>query len=441
MSGGVILDSLHLPAFLTGLAVAAPFFAALGAFQQLKTHLPGILLIGVGVLVALFVSCRFALGGLAGDTLGGLLADSGWELRDVWTVFLRYVTLLLVWIVPFAGLWWVYTPRIPFLKKFVHFNLSNFPSFLALYALTVLIAPSALLTAAAAANRFRDMISPVLWRGLFSERWGEFFLVVFSALGAPVTLVILASPFLLLAYNQSQTFFMFLTGLTMIYLAGVVVGLHGRLCGFFARAIMAEPEELVPQVAPVQEAAPGLDIDAEMKSAREEYDIEPSRGIARLRPLLETEKDPRVGAALAEMCLKSGDIELALKAARHSIATSVHKGDAKSAVVVYRMIGARISEANLPATSLIAVGEVFLHEGDTAAASHALGTALIAEPRNLKAFKGLLKVADQFAAKSDSVPQGVRVYEFLIKSAPDSPFIEHAQTGLGVAKRKLEKGT
>lgn len=441
MTGSVILDSLQLPAFLTGLVTCAPFLVSWWAFRTFSSSIPGSLGLGLGLLVLLFVSCRFALGGLAGDSLGGLLSDSGWELRDVFVVFLRYIALLAAWILPFAGLWWLYSPRLPWNPRPGGLP-GEFPALLSLYALSVIVAPSALLTAASAANQLRDMVSSDLWRGLFKERTGEFFLVVFSAVGAPFSLLVLFLPFLALAYNQSQAFFLALAGLVGIYVTGVTVALHGRLCGFFARAVMAGAEAVEPgaeEPAPVSTGPAHTDLESELKSARDEFEIEPERGIAKLESLLEAGRDPRIGHTLAEMCQKTGKQELALRSARHAITLYVQKGEARNAVAVYRMMGGAVSQAGLPVSALIAVGEVFLTEGDTAAASHALGSALIAEAGNLKAFKGLLKVADQFAARPETAGQAVKVYEFLLQTAPKSPFIEHARSGLEMARRKTGK--
>ena len=76
----------------------------------------------------------------------------------------------------------------------------------------------------------------------------------------------------------------------------------------------------------------------------------------------------------------------------------------------------------------------------TLAASNAWANALTIDAADRKAFKGLLKVADQILQSGSPLDRAIRIYDFLLQAAPGSPFADHARAQAEIARRKAAKG-
>jgi tetratricopeptide (TPR) repeat protein len=137
---------------------------------------------------------------------------------------------------------------------------------------------------------------------------------------------------------------------------------------------------------------------------------------------------------------QAGDSAGAIEAARQAIPLCLKANEGQLATELYRLHAADARSLFLDAAQLVALGDLLIAQNDPSAAANAWAHALTADAGNRKAFKGLLKIADQILQTGAALDRAIRIYDFLIQRAPDSPFADHARTQLEIARRKAAKG-
>ncbi len=456
-AGNVILDSLHLPSFITGLVLSIPVFLALFFALKVQSQLLTSLSLLSSLPLSLYALSRLAMNGLSGDGLGGFFSKSGGGIEEVMPVFGRLVTLVIIWALPLITIGF-YEPKLAQGMRFPFSPLEPPPLFLTLYAGTAVFVPVLLVIVAAAATRFTEIFSGALWSGLFKGRSGEVLLILAATIGAPVALLVIVAPWLSALASKSMGFAGFLGGLFLIYLVGAATCIQGKLCGFFAAAVMQEdsdaPAAARPQPAPAGESSPltaetapetaGQPVlpaaDEEVRKAWGTFEINPRAAATRLESLAaEFAPHPRVLHGLAMMLFRMGDTEKSIEAAKTAIPLCLSKQQGLLASELFRAFAGHIQRLDLDHTQLAALGDVILNQGDPLTAANVYAFSLAADVSDLKAFKGLLKIADQYLQKGESLDRAVKIYEYLLQKVPASQFSDHVRAQLELAKRKLAR--
>jgi hypothetical protein len=456
-AGHVIIDSLHLPSFGTGLVLSIPIFLAF--FFAVKVQSGTLTLVSVIALfpLTLYALCRHALNGLAGDSVGGLFAKTGGTIEDLVPVFTRFFALTLVWAAPAIVMIGLYEPKLrgSFGAPFRMAPAEPPPVLLTLYLGTGFFAGFLLLSVSVAAATFTDAFSLEFWAGMFRGRTGEIFLMMAASIGTPAAVFIVASPWLAALAQKNSGLSGFLTGGLLIYLFGILISLQGRLCGFFAAAVMGnETAQSVPVIsaasaepqpaATSSEAAPeppGIPSrDEEIRQAWVLFGQDRRAATERLEGLVQQYgPDGRVLHALATMYLQSGDSTRAADSARKGLPLCSASGEGKLARDLYVSFASQVAGWGYGAAQYAQIGDALLQAGDAVSAANVFAFGMHADPNDAKAFKGLLKVAGKLSHKGESPDRAMKIYEFLLSRAPGSPFADHARIELDILRKKLTK--
>ncbi len=446
--GDIVLDSFRPASSLTGIILSIPLIFA--ALAPAKTHghmVPGICIF-TSILLTMYAQARLAMNGFAGDSRGGFFSPSGGRIEDVIPVFGRLLALSIGWALPIPVMIWIWEPKLHSIVRFPFPTADPPPTLLVVYIGTILIAPFFLLPVAVAATRFTEIFSGGLWRGLFGGRLGEVVLMIVATVGAPLALATILAPWLASLSANAPGVASFLGAVVGIYLVGVTLSVHAKLSGFFAAAIMqGEVEEAVPldavaSASGVPSAPPASRaVDNDIRQAWAAFPSDHEAALARLGALAAAPvPDAKTFHALSLMKHKAGDAAGALEAARQAIPLCLLANEGSLAAELYRNHAVDATSLLLDHAQLVAIGDVLFGHDDPSAAANAWAHALNADATDRKAFKGLLKVADQLLHTGGSLDNAIRIYEFLLQRVPDSPFADHAKAQLDIASRKASKG-
>ena len=440
--GEVVLDSLHPPSFVTGLVLSLPLLLALFFAFKVESRALTTLSLLSSLPLTMYVQARLAMNGLAGDSSGGLFAESGGSLEEVIPVFGRLVTLTAIWFLPGAVMVGTWEPKVRALSRFP-FPISEYPPvLLVVYIGMTLIAPFFLLTVAVAASRFAEVFSASLWGSLFVGRTGEVFLMVAAAAGAPCALFLVVGPWLSATATKAPGLAAFLGVALGLYVVGVAVSIHARLCGVFASVVLqTATEETVPDVDVTPQGPPAVTVSAEeISKAWTAFASDPKGAVERLEAAGAGHgPDARVLHVAALMRHRMGDDAGSLEAAREAIPLCLAAGEPKLAAELYRFHAAEAASLRLDHVQLAAVGEALMVQGDPQAAANAWAHSLAADASDIKAYKGLLKVADQHLQKGEALDRAIRIYDYLLERAPGSPFGDHVRSQAAIAWKKTAR--
>jgi hypothetical protein len=435
---GVVLDSLHPVSLVTGLVLLSPF--AVGALASSKGSgrvLPMLCTLA-SIPVTMLVQSRLATNAMAGDTRGGLFSSEGGGSAELAPAFGRLALLAAAWWAPLLLVVWSRYGELQAIPS-LRFSPGLLPSpLLVIYLGSFLIAPFFLLAAAVAASGPSELFSPGFWGGLFSGRLGEVFLMVAASAGTVAALGVILAPWLAALALKVPELARFLASLAAIYAGGAAVSIHSRLCGVFAASVLnVAAEEVLPESPAASTQSPAADA---VRAAVAQFATDREGALAKLDALAEAPvQDARVFHALATLRRQAGDGAGALAAAKLAIPLLLRANDAKAAAELYRSHAAEARELWLDHEQLATIGEALHASGLLPEAANAWAASLGADAGDRKAFKGLLKIADQLLQSGESLDRAIRVYDFLVQRAPTSPFADHARAQLGVARRKAAK--
>jgi TolA-binding protein len=299
------------------------------------------------------------------------------------------------------------------------------PILLSLWSGAGVVLSFAFVAVAAAAPGFGDLFSPGLWKALFPGRLGELFVAIAGTFGPPFAIFFVVVPVVGAIAPANPKLALTAAVPFLIYAAGMVLTLQGKLCGAFSAASIAEEiEDFETATAPPfeSEGAP-----AAVAAAAVAAPAPPAVG------------DPRTLHTVWQTRMAAGDAGGAFEAAREMIPAGLAKGEQKLAAEVYRRHLDRLPELGLDAAALDLLADQLLRDGDVSAAAWTFSQALDAQPANPKAFKGLLRVAEHYLEKAREPLEAIRVFRYLLERAPTSPFADHARDLLADAERRATR--
>ncbi len=427
--GRVVFDSLSPIALATGFLVLLPPVLVFWAVKDVRSPGWTLLPLVVGMATHLLAVSRFSVNTLVGETEGGLLSDAGGGFGVVARVALRAFVLLFLWILPVV-LWSVLRARsdvaAPPLAPLSPFALPmgfGPPPLLTFYLALGIFVPLVALIVATASADFRELFSGPLWKGLFGGKSLQLLVALSGQIGAPVAALLLAFPFLLIVTQQSWKGGVALGIPVFLFVTGLSVAVHGRLAGSWVAAAAEDESVALEEPHPAAGGAPPAPGRPEPVAPRDAATPDTAGLEARALELL-----------------RSGDDAAAVSAARQAIPACLAAGDGPRALSLFRSFLGHANQLGLDRGTLTSLGDLVLKEGDLQTAAWAFWTAMNEEPSNVKAYKGLLKIAEQQSARAETVGEAIRIYEFLLQAAPGSPFADHARDGLLLAQKRARSG-
>jgi hypothetical protein len=446
VSGGIVLDSFSIVSLFTGLLAILPagFLLFVGGWGPRSEGIGSAASVVWGLTVLVCVS-RFGQLGLAGDSDGGLFSELAGPWSGTFLVAARLLVLWAAWLSPIV-LWAVLrgsetgTGVVPMAGPFP--IVPRIPILLALWTALALVLAFAFIAIATAAPGFGDLFSPGLWRAVLGGRLGELFVAIAGTFGPPLAVLVFVLPLLGTIAPARPKLALAALAPIAVYLVGMVLTLQGKLAGAFAAGgIAGEALEI-----PAEEEAPAASAPAAAAPSAAPVAPAAAAPAPRARPAAAPAPaaappagDPRQLHDAWRVRFAAGEAEAALAAAKEAIPAGIAWGNARIAAEIYRFHLDRLADLGLDHAALDALADQLLRDGDVAAAAWTFSQVLDADPADVKAFKGLLRVADHHLEKAKAPFEAVRVYRYLLERAPASPFADHARGLLADAERKAAR--
>lgn len=491
--GAVVRGSISLTSAVTGFVLGVALIFTGLVFGLVGAPLMGQLL--AQVILALFLA-RFAVNGIYGEYGGTVFSTAGGSWAQVTQVALRYIALTAVWLLPvvllgmlsvrnqvgagpgampgaMGGMGGLPLP-VPGMGKLLFVG--------SLYILLSTLTPPVFLIVSVSADSFADVFSPYHWRARFSGRTGDLFMVYAAYVGTLGMVALLALPLILSAAGLAWQLAAFVAVVAGVFFAGMMVDLLGRLSGFFAfgeggfqpvgevdgapgsvgavavaapgtsasvpggEAATVAEEDSTPASVPVsgglEAATSGLpplqDAIEHVNTAKRRFASEPDAAIASLEELRKIHAPhPQVLHTLWSFYREAGRPSEALEVAREALPVLVQRGNAGLAAQMFRAHWKEREALKPDRAVLVAVAGALTREEDLAFAANTYAVVLQSDKRDMRAIKGILKIAEVLHREKSNPEDAVRLYRYLLKTAPESPLVEYMSQGLEEAQQKL----
>jgi hypothetical protein len=501
--GRLVRDATAPGTAFTGFVLGVILLASGFVCRMVQADAIGQLL---GQIVMAAALARFALNGYSGEFRGTILSTAGGTWPQTLMVAGRYLALQLLWVVPVFLLGW--SAIAPALRPETNtIALSPFgagtmpppptngaaallpilgalasPSFLwsiGLMFFGMMLLPAVFLIVAVRSEKFGDIFSPALWSATFGGRLGDLYTLYAVQAGGVMMGMVVMAPLVILGFAGGSELGILALIVAMGFLAGLMVTLTGRLCGFFAFGEESPPAahgrlHAVPAPAPgggtrgtaasevygedagtadTTGAADGsgapeeefplppmLDAADRAAAARRRFETDRDGAIAELQGLCaQHAPSPQVLHALALMLQAAGKVEEGVDVARAAIALCLKRGHTSLAAEAYAAWWKQSKGLGLTGEQIDLLATTLLKSGDLAQATTAFGVALNLDHGDRKAIKGLMQIADHRLHREGKPKDAARIYTFLLQYASGSPFVEDMKRGLAEAEARLER--
>jgi len=338
------------------------------------------------------------------------------------------------------------------------------------------LTPPLFLIAAVSAENFAEFFSADHWKRQFSGRSTDLFMVYTVYAGALLMTIILALPLVLGAFALAWPLALLMGGLIFAFVFGLMVCLLGRLCGFFAfgesdRSPAAAPAPAGPgtttrtggvtmtpgTLAPGMTAAaaspvqavldggqPGLtggppvlaDTREPLAEASRRFASDPDGAIAGLEDVSERHAPhPQILHALCMLSHKAGHSDRAMEHARAALPLCLERGAFPLAGEIFRTFWEERANLELKREHKLQLAALFLRSGELAYSANTFALLLQDDPTDARAVKGVMQVSEKFLKERNQPADALKLYEFLLKVASDSPLAEYIQEGLNASKK------
>lgn len=469
--GRVVRETVSWKTLFTGIALGFILVVTTVVLVIVKAPNVGIF---VGQIIMAAALARFALNGLFGEWDGTLFSSAGGSWAQVGAVTGRYLFLTFAWLVPlfFLGLNTMSDPQMmmmgPALGGRVAFAL-------AAYMMLSTLSPPIILIAAVSATDFGDFLSVAHWRRLFSGRSADLFMVYAAYTGALGMAFIIAIPLLMGAFAIAWQLALLVGAVMGAFLFGWMASLLGRLCGFFAygdhgfsHGTTATPEHqdgpgaengyaeqgpaapAAPAAVPVSAMTTPLDggptggppvlADSaeKVQEARKKFATDPGAAIAYLEQIHEDHAaHPQILHALAMMCHQASRNEEAVTWAKAALPVCFDRGALPLAAEIVKVFWKFRDALDLTPDQQLKVATSLYNSGDLAYAANAYALVIQKDCNHARAIKGVMHVAETLTRENGRAGDAAKLYDYLVRSCPDTPLMEYIQNGLSKA-RKLE---
>jgi hypothetical protein len=484
VTGRVLWGTMSIRSLVTGVLLGlAIMFSNWVLFEA---HAPAFTT-PLNQVIFAFVVARFVLNGQFGEWQGSIISASGGSWVDVIQVAVRYLALTFLWLLPLIliGLRPEAGPAMMSQKMIV---------LMLLYLVASILTPPVMLIVAVSADSFAEMFSSQHWKDLFSGRMTDLFAIYAVYTGGMAMAVLLSAPSVIIAFAMNWKLGAFVGALGFCFLLGMSLDLLGRLCGFFALGefptsapasaelpltptslqphprISAQPVINAPtpaQAAPTgaapiaAEPLPQLVVEAPvappvsqpkmppLMNAKQYIDQIMARATQDLASAIAALTDLRgsyapnaqVVGSLAICRHRNGDIDEAVQLASEALPLAFERGHSHLAADIFKEFKPQLARLNLNREQILMVATAAAAKGDLSVAGEAYSMILVKDAGEMRAVKGLLKVAERILREKDAPAVAIKVYHFLNQRCAGTPMAEHISQGLEEAERRLIKPT
>jgi hypothetical protein len=184
---------------------------------------------------------------------------------------------------------------------------------------------------------------------------------------------------------------------------------------------------------------PLLDAQQRVESAMKRFKLDPSYTLSALSEMHNNfAPSPHVMQALTVCLYRTGHLDAAFKLGEQALNSCFARGHAFLAAGIFREMRSRVDRLALSQEQILTIASALVKQGDLAAAAKAYSMVIGSDPKEVRAIKGLLGVADQILRNRGKPEAALRVYTFLQEHCASSPLAEYVQAGLEEAQRKLQ---
>jgi tetratricopeptide (TPR) repeat protein len=145
---------------------------------------------------------------------------------------------------------------------------------------------------------------------------------------------------------------------------------------------------------------------------------------------------PHVSMALTVCRYRAGAADDALELAREALPLCFERGHFYLAAEIFRELRAVMDQLELNRDQVLTIAKCLTKMDDLVNAAKAYSAVLNTDPGEIRAVKGLLKVADDILHQKDRPQAAARVYRFLLQRCGGSPLAEFMQRGLEEAEHR-----
>ena len=135
---------------------------------------------------------------------------------------------------------------------------------------------------------------------------------------------------------------------------------------------------------------------------------------------------------------QAGDRPKAVAVAREAVPLCLERGNLRLAAELYRVMRAHLKYLDLGRDQLHAIGGELREMKDWKNAANIYAFMLRREPREMRAIKAMLQIADVMLHREDVPDEAHRVYSFLLKQCSDSTLADFMRAGQAEAERRLD---
>lgn len=479
IAGTLLVRTLSWRALVTGLFLGLVFVVLSVVFTLAGA--PAIGSLALQALIALALA-RFALNGIHGEWRGTVFSGRGGTWNVVGAVAGRYLALTAVWLLPlfFLGLKDspVFAPQpnmggagMGMSPMAAMGAVSTGLAIVSVYMIVSTITPPLFLIVAVSAQGFGDVFSPDHWRAQFSGRSSDLLMIYAVYAGALGMAVLVGFPILLGAFSIAWPLAVLVGGVGMAFVGGLAVDLLGRLCGFFAfgetRLLTGdESRPVAPVVGPDHGHDPGLDAGADpspasvpvsgmpdesglpifrdaqpfLDDAWKRFKHDPDGAIEEVREAIEDHAPHALLAhGLTHMLHRAGQEEEAVESARMAMDVCFGGGQVYLAADLFRTLWPQRTRLNLDRDRMLKIAGVLAKKDDLTYAANTFAIVVLQDPKELRAVKGVLQIADNLLHKRHKPDEALRLYGYLLEHCPDSPLEEFMRAGRDEAQQKLAR--
>lgn len=355
------------------------------------------------------------------------------SLGRVLTIAGRFMLLSLIWISPFLLLGLNLKESASLLERMRSGTPGGTESLL--FALLILGTASTtplFVIMASAGERIRDLFLPVVWRDLFDSRDCDLALIYLLPLGVMATVTLACSPMLVTIASRDPSAAGVVLGPCLVFAASVGVLLLGRLSGIYAQG-PADAEGALPTTRSTHDV---WDTDARVDRAWTLFEQDSDAALASLEELRrEQPSSPQVAQALCLMLAWLGRDEQAIAVAVEAIPLCLARGQTPRAAEIFRALCEKLPQLDTKRDDLVAVGMCLQKSGDLREAANVLVAVLRDHPKETRAIRGLLQLAERNLRPGGLPEDAAAIYRFLLESCPDSAFADDMRRGLAAAER------
>ena len=478
LSGGTLLTGLTL---VVSLAILQFILARFGTPEAAPV---------VTFLAFSFALSRIAVNGASGEWSGSFFSSKGGGSGEVVSVFVRYLSLSCLWIVPIVIVGWRPEDAMnAFGAMTMGMSTGESLSLTTLVITLMAVSPPLFLIVATSAEDFMDPFTPAHWSRTFRGRISDLVLVYVVYLGGLAVVAALLLPMFTALVLQSGDLGKLFGFGALAFSSGLAVDLLGRLSGFFAAFENGETApEVAPKTAPLGNAPsterdapiivpkappmgsgasasseeeeagasktlhvveggklrtpsgkpPLLDARARVQEVAETFERSPDRALVELEDLrAQFAPNPLVLHTLCSLYERANRKPEAAALAPEALAVCLDRGTIRLAAEIFAGHMDQEETFAVDRRMVLTLAASLKDHKSLGQAEAVYRKVIEADPGERVAIKGLLQVGEAYLHQNTHPERAQEIYRFLLEKCGGSPLENYMREGLLAAERRL----